>query len=183
MNQNTFRILVGETAKDLIDPSHIEEINQILSQAKFSNITFERVQKTGSVQVGRSVNLSGTFNLITANPKSEEIGKVFPNLSNEQQGRATRLAVSDINFQKFISSENLVDQISTTATSQLYVSPGILQKSQGTPLRGKVASLALPFHEIGHAASHNAGLFDRAISVQNSRNQFVRKYNRNGYQK
>lgn len=181
MNENTFRILVGETAKGAIDPSYIEELNQTLSRAKFGNITFERVQRTGSVQVGRPVNLSGAFNIITANPESAEAQQFFGQNLPKYGGRAARTTVTDVDFQRFISSENLVDQIGSTAKNQLFVSPNLLQRIQGSRprerLQGRMLSLAVPFHEIGHAASYDAGLFGEAVKGQTMRKKFVKKHN------
>jgi len=182
MNENTFRILVGETARGVVDPSYIEELNEILSRARFGNITFERVGRSGSVQLGRPVNLSGAVNIITADPQTAEaetfLGKNIP----EKGGRALRDPVTDVSFQRFVSSENLVDKINKNARSQLFVSPSLLERAQGSRPRermlSRVMSLAVPFHEIGHAASFQAGLFDEAVKGQKMRTEFIKKYSR-----
>lgn len=182
MNQNTFRILVGETAKGVIDPSYIEELNQTLSQARFGNITFERVGRSGSVQLGKPVNLSGAVNIIASNPEAAETQQLFGQNLPKYGGRATRTTVTDVDFQRFISSENLVDKISKTARSQLFVSPNLLQRIQGSSprerLQNRMLSLAIPIHEIGHGASFEAGLFDEAVKGQKMRTKFVEKHSR-----
>lgn len=181
MNENTFRILVGETATGVVDPSYIEELNETLSRARFGNITFERVGRSGSVQLGRPVNLSGAVNIITADPQTAEAETFFGNIP-EKGGRATRDPVTDVKFQRFVSSENLVDKINKNARSQLFVSPSLLERAQGSRPRermlSRMMSLAIPFHEIGHAASFEAGLFDEAVKGQRMRTEFIKKYSR-----
>jgi len=179
MNENTFRILVGKTAtrNTTIDPSYVEELNKNLSELKFGNITFEKVGKSGSVQVGRPVNLSGAVNIITADPGAVETENFFGDSIAERAGRAAHSPVTGPKFQKFLRAEDLVDKISTTAKSQLYITPslittyvpqeiysGINRNAPPDSIRAYEAmhemriSLSVPFHEIGHAASHQAGI-------------------------
>lgn len=190
MNENTFRILVGKTAtrNTTIDPSYVEELNKNLSELKFGNITFEKVGRSGSVQLGRPVNLSGAVNIITADPGTVETEAVFGENIKGRAGRAKHTSVTDLDFQRFISSENLVDKISTTAKSQLYVTPSLIDNvpdetylgiNRGAPpgdirtysaMHEMRISLSVPFHEMGHAASHQAGVYRAPVLVGSGKN-------------
>jgi len=77
MNPNTFRINIGESARDLVDESYVNEINERLKETNLQNISFERVTRSGLIKTGNAVNLTDSVNIITADRSTDELIDVF----------------------------------------------------------------------------------------------------------